>query len=85
VQFVPGAWIRRPQHEDRGAGHTAEGRVDYLLVKSTGISEPLPVAEPRLGPADGPHLPALFSCAEELITAIGFEAETRTPGGISSL
>jgi hypothetical protein len=26
-----------------------EGRVDYLLVESTGISEPLPAAEPRLG------------------------------------
>jgi len=26
-----------------------EGRFDYLLVESTGISEPLPVAEPRLG------------------------------------
>ena len=26
-----------------------EGRLDYLLVESTGISEPLPVAEPRLG------------------------------------
>lgn len=25
------------------------GRFDYLLVESTGISEPLPVAEPRLG------------------------------------
>ena len=26
-----------------------EGRFDYLLVESTGISEPPPVAEPRLG------------------------------------
>jgi len=26
-----------------------EGRFDYLLVESTGISEPLPVARPRLG------------------------------------
>jgi hypothetical protein len=25
------------------------GRFDYLLVESTGISEPLPAAEPRLG------------------------------------
>jgi len=26
-----------------------EGRFDYLFVESTGILEPLPVAEPRLG------------------------------------
>ena len=26
-----------------------EGRFDYLLLESTGIAEPLPVAEPRLG------------------------------------
>ena len=26
-----------------------EGRFDYLLVESTRISDPLPVAEPRLG------------------------------------
>jgi hypothetical protein len=26
-----------------------EGRFDYFLVESTGISESLPVAEPRLG------------------------------------
>jgi hypothetical protein len=26
-----------------------EGRCDYLLVESTGILEPLPGAEPRLG------------------------------------
>jgi len=25
------------------------GRIDYLFVESTGNSEPLPVAEPRLG------------------------------------
>jgi hypothetical protein len=28
---------------------TLEGRFDYLLVESTGISEPLPAAELRLG------------------------------------
>ena len=28
---------------------TRTGRFDYLLVESTGISEPLPAAEPRLG------------------------------------
>jgi hypothetical protein len=26
-----------------------DGRFDYFLVESTGLSEPLPVAEPRLG------------------------------------
>ena len=26
-----------------------EGRFDYLLVESTGLSAPLPVARPRLG------------------------------------
>jgi hypothetical protein len=26
-----------------------EGRIDYLLVESTGTTEPLPAAEPRLG------------------------------------
>jgi hypothetical protein len=26
-----------------------KGRFDYLLVESTGVSEPLPAAEPRLG------------------------------------
>ena len=28
---------------------TRKSRFDYLLVESTGISEPLPAAEPRLG------------------------------------
>ncbi len=26
-----------------------QGRLDYLLLESPGISEPLPVVEPRLG------------------------------------
>jgi len=30
-------------------GRSREGRFDYLPVQSTGISEPLPAAEPRLG------------------------------------
>jgi G3E family GTPase len=34
----------------QGFGEPArKGRFDYLLVESTGISEPLPGAEPRLG------------------------------------
>jgi hypothetical protein len=33
----------------RGPLLAREGRFDYLLVEPTGISEPLPLAEPRLG------------------------------------
>jgi hypothetical protein len=37
-------------HARQVARRTArEGRFDYLFVASTGISEPLPAAEPRLG------------------------------------
>ena len=32
-----------------GSKLAREGRFDYLLVESTGISEPVPLAEPRLG------------------------------------
>jgi G3E family GTPase len=36
-----------------------EGRFDYLLLESTGILEPLPVAEPRLGRRTALILPLL--------------------------
>jgi len=36
-----------------------EGRFDYLLVESTGISEPLSLAEPRLGRRTALTLPLL--------------------------
>ena len=40
----------RPGASRKASANLArEGRVDYLLVESTGISEPLPAAEPRLG------------------------------------
>jgi hypothetical protein len=40
----------RPGSSRKAAANLArEGRVDYLLLESTGIPEPLPAAEPRLG------------------------------------
>jgi hypothetical protein len=50
-----------------------EGRFDYLLVESTGVSEPLPVAEPRLGRRAVLTLPLRPPSAEELIAVIGLE------------
>jgi G3E family GTPase len=32
-----------------GSKPAREGRIDYVRVESTGLSEPLPGAEPRLG------------------------------------
>ena len=40
-------------------GLAREGRVDYLLVESTGIAEPLPAAERRLGRRTALTLPLL--------------------------
>jgi G3E family GTPase len=34
---------------DRNQPLACEGRFDYLLMEATGILEPLPAAEPRLG------------------------------------
>ena len=45
-------WWRpcRPGSSRKASANLArEGRFDYLLVESTGISEPLPAAEPHLG------------------------------------
>jgi hypothetical protein len=40
--------VFRPRHRIF-VGGAREGRFDYLLVESTGISGPLPAAGPRLG------------------------------------
>jgi len=37
------------QSRKKRAKPAREGRFDYFLVEATGISEPLSVAEPRLG------------------------------------
>jgi hypothetical protein len=46
-------WWSREQSSEEPAVEVSklarEGRFDYLLAESTGILEPLPVAEPRLG------------------------------------
>ena len=53
VQGCSGArlyWVTALAVPPLGMPHPAsEGRFDYLLVESIGISEPLPVAAPRLG------------------------------------
>jgi hypothetical protein len=38
-----------PCSRKASANLAREGRFDYLLVESTGFSEPLPAVEPRLG------------------------------------
>src|SRR6266478_1418641 len=62
-----------------------EGRFDYLLVESTGISEPLPVAEPRLGRRTVLTLPLLPPPQKNRSPPSDSSPETPTPGGISSL
>jgi hypothetical protein len=55
-----------------------------FLAESTGIAELLPFAEPRL--AGGPFSPyRYFPLRRRTDPAIGFEPETATPGGISTL
>jgi G3E family GTPase len=41
-------WIGRTSRK-ASANRAREGRFDYLLVGSTGVPEPLPAAETRLG------------------------------------
>src|ERR1700736_1211575 len=62
-----------------------EGRFDYLLVESTGISEPLPVAEPRLGRRTVLTLPLLPPPQKNRSPPSDSSPDTPTPGGISSL
>src|SRR5712691_5920265 len=64
---------------------TREGRFDYFLVESTGISEPLPVAEPRLGRRTVRTLPLLPPPQKNRSPPSDSSPETFTPGGISSL
>jgi len=46
--WVNSGWARAIDISVRYTSVT-QGRFDYLLVESTGLSEPLPGAEPRLG------------------------------------
>src|SRR5713226_6994701 len=58
---------------------------DYLLVESTGRSEPLPVAEPRLGRRTVLTFPLLPPPQKNRSPPSDSSPETSTPGGISSL
>src|SRR5205823_5876664 len=62
-----------------------EGRFDYLLVESTGISEPLPVAEPRLGRRTVLTFPLLPPPQKNRSRPSDSSPETPTPDGISSV
>ena len=61
-----------------------EGRFDYFLVESTGISEP-PVAELRLGRRTVLTLPLLPPPQKNRSPPSDSSPETAAPGGISSL
>jgi hypothetical protein len=62
-----------------------EGRFSYLLVGSTGISEPLPAAEPRLGRRTALTFPLLPPPQKNWSPPSDSSPEPATPGGISSL
>src|SRR5947208_12519228 len=62
-----------------------EGRFDYSLVESTGISEPLPVAEPRLGRRTALTFPLLPPPQKNRSPPSDSSPDTPTPGGISIL
>jgi hypothetical protein len=62
-----------------------EGRFDYLLVESTGISEPLPVAECRLGRRTALTFPLGPPPQKNRSPPSDSSPETNTPGGISSV
>src|SRR5437867_1107210 len=51
-----------------------------LLVRGVDGDLGAPARGPSLGPADGPHLPARSSSAEELIAAIGLEPRNAHSG-----
>src|ERR1700737_4440130 len=58
---------------------------DYLLVESTGILEPLPVAEPRLGRRTVLTFPLFSPPQKKRSPQPTASPETCTPDGISSL
>src|SRR5438445_12593681 len=62
-----------------------EGRFDYLLVESRGISEPLPAAEPRLGRRTVLTFPLLPPPQKNRSPPSDSSPEMPTPAGISSL
>src|SRR5438046_4767705 len=62
-----------------------EGRFDYFLGESTGIPEPLPVAEPRLGRRTLLTLPLLPPPQKNRSPPSDSSPDTLTPDGISSL
>src|ERR1700751_5180176 len=64
---------------------TREDRFDYLLVESTGISEPLPAAEPRLGRGTVLTFPLLPPPQKNCPPPSDSSPDTPTPGGISRL
>src|SRR5262249_35389921 len=69
----------------RGGGPARAGGLDYWLVESTGIAEPLPAAEPRLGRRMALTFPLLPPPQKNCSPPADSSPETFTPGGISSL
>jgi hypothetical protein len=75
---------------DPGAGQfqrlaAPEGRFDYLLVGSTGVSETLPAAETRLGRRTVLTFPLLPPPQKNWSALSDSSPDTPTPGDISSL
>src|SRR6266849_3919228 len=62
-----------------------EGHIDYLRVGSTGVSEPLPAAEPRLGRRTALTFPLLPPPQKNRSPPSDSSPDMPTPGGISSL
>src|SRR5262249_27124493 len=59
-------------------------RFDYLLVESTGVSEPLPAAEARLGRRTVLTFPLFPPPQKNRSPPSDSSPDTLTPGGISS-
>src|ERR1700731_5321510 len=74
----------RPGSARKASANLArEGRFDYLLVESTGISELLPSAEPRLGRRTVLTFPLLPPPQKNCSPPSDSSPDTPTPGGIS--